>query len=99
MAGMPRSRLYRIAINVQEVSMDKCGTGRRDFLTKIAAAGLPVLTSALRSRPVFAADPPVGPGTRVAYDPAAKFDITVSEVEFRRTAAGRMLMARIYQPR
>jgi acetyl esterase/lipase len=32
------------------------------------------------------------------YDPAAKFDIKVSEVEFRRTKAGRVLMARIYQP-
>src|SRR3954469_18674989 len=34
-----------------------------------------------------------------AYDPAASFDVTVSEVEFRRNAAGRMLMARIYQPK
>ena len=32
------------------------------------------------------------------YDPAATFEIRVSEVEFRRTAAGRTLMARIYQP-
>jgi acetyl esterase/lipase len=33
-----------------------------------------------------------------AYDPGAKLDVTVTEVEFRRTAAGRQLMARIYQP-
>jgi len=33
-----------------------------------------------------------------SYDPAAKFDLTVSDVEFRRTAAGRQLMARVYQP-
>jgi acetyl esterase/lipase len=33
-----------------------------------------------------------------AYNPAAKFDLAVSEVEFRRNIAGRMLMARIYQP-
>ena len=33
-----------------------------------------------------------------AYDPAAKFELKVSEVEFRRTAAGRQLMARVYQP-
>jgi acetyl esterase len=33
-----------------------------------------------------------------AYDPGARFDIAVSEVELRRTPAGRMLMARIYQP-
>src|SRR5262249_35356703 len=31
-------------------------------------------------------------------DPAARFELKVSEVEFRRTAGGRMLMARIYQP-
>ena len=37
--------------------------------------------------------------SRTAYDPAAKFEITVSEVEFRRNKAGRMLMARIYQPK
>src|SRR6266581_1172725 len=34
-----------------------------------------------------------------AYDPAARFDLAVSEVEFRRNSAGRMLMARIYQPK
>lgn len=33
-----------------------------------------------------------------AYNPEAKFELKVSEVEFRRTAGGRMLMARIYQP-
>src|SRR5262249_29695981 len=39
---------------------------------------------------------PHGPG---GHDPAAKFDLDVHEVEFRRTAAGRTLMARIYQPK
>lgn len=34
-----------------------------------------------------------------AYDPAARFDLAVSEVELRRNGAGRMLMARIYQPK
>ena len=34
-----------------------------------------------------------------AYDPAARFDLAVSEVELRRNSAGRMLMARIYQPK
>jgi acetyl esterase/lipase len=34
-----------------------------------------------------------------AYDPGAKFDLAVSEVELRRNGAGRMLMARIYQPK
>jgi len=32
------------------------------------------------------------------YNPAAKLDIKVSEVPFRKTARGRQLMARIYQP-
>ncbi|HEY4745931.1 MAG TPA: alpha/beta hydrolase, partial [Steroidobacteraceae bacterium] len=34
-----------------------------------------------------------------AYSPAARFDLAVSEVELRRNSAGRMLMARIYQPK
>jgi acetyl esterase/lipase len=34
----------------------------------------------------------------LAYDPAGQFEIEVKEVEFRRNRAGRMLMARIYQP-
>src|SRR5215471_5645777 len=34
-----------------------------------------------------------------AYDPAGKFELDVKEVEFRRNSAGRMLMARIYQPK
>jgi acetyl esterase/lipase len=33
-----------------------------------------------------------------AYDPGARFELTATEVELRRNAAGRMLMARIYQP-
>jgi acetyl esterase/lipase len=32
------------------------------------------------------------------YDPGAKFEITVSEVDFRKNSAGRMLKARIYRP-
>ena len=34
-----------------------------------------------------------------AYDPDARFDLIVSDVEFRRNAAGRMLLGRIYQPK
>ncbi len=33
-----------------------------------------------------------------AYDPGAKFGITVSEVDVRRNSAGRMLKARVYRP-
>ena len=34
-----------------------------------------------------------------AYNPNASFDVEVSEVELRKNAAGRMLMARIYKPK
>jgi acetyl esterase len=34
-----------------------------------------------------------------AYDPDARFEVEVSDVEFRRTAAGRQLMARVYKPK
>jgi acetyl esterase len=33
-----------------------------------------------------------------SYNPAAKFDVKVTEVEYRGTKAGRQLMARIYEP-
>jgi acetyl esterase/lipase len=69
--------------------MDKDSFGRRNFLKKMTAlgtAGIPVVAG-LASRPAHA-----------AYDPAAKFELKVSEVEFRRNAGGRVLMARIYQP-
>ena len=35
---------------------------------------------------------------KVSYNPAATFEIKVSEVDFRRNAQGRQLMARLYQP-
>ena len=35
---------------------------------------------------------------KTTYDPAATFELKVSEVEFQRTPKGRQLMARIYQP-
>src|SRR5438477_11717993 len=69
--------------------MDKDSLERRYFLKKmtaLGAAGIPIVAG-LASRSAHA-----------AYDPAAKFDLKVSEVEFRRNAAGRRLMARIYQP-
>jgi acetyl esterase len=71
-------------------------SGRRDFLAKMTAfaAGLPALASVSLPRLAEAA----ADVTKVNYNPAAKFDITVSEVELRRNAAGRMLMARVYQP-
>ncbi len=60
---------------------------RRSFLQQMsvlgAAAGLPNFANAAAGK---------------AYDPAAKFELKVSEVPFRRNAAGRQLMARVYQP-
>ena len=37
--------------------------------------------------------------SNVAYDPTAKFDLDVTEVDMRRNRAGRMLKARIYRPK
>ena len=66
--------------------MDKHPFGRRDFLKRMTALGAAGVAG-LGPRPAYA-----------AYNPAAKFDLKVSEVEFRRNAGGRTLMARIYQP-
>jgi acetyl esterase/lipase len=60
---------------------------RRNFLKVGTAAGL----TAAFVPCAFAAG-------RTRYDPAAKFDLTVSELEYRRNAKGRSLLARIYQP-
>jgi acetyl esterase/lipase len=60
---------------------------RRNFLQAGAAAGM----ATVFAPSAFAAAP-------THYDPAAKFDLTVSELEYRRTAKGRSLLARIYQP-
>lgn len=86
--------------------------GRRDFLIKmsaVGAAGLPAIARAFRPTAASAssagvpaagtAAPDSGPiRAGAVYDPAARFELTVSEVEFRRNQAGRMLMARIYRP-
>src|SRR5437867_5060626 len=69
--------------------MENHSIGRRSFLQKmtaLGAAGVPVVAG-LAPRAAHA-----------AYDPAAKFELKVSEMEFRRNAFGRMLIARIYQP-
>jgi acetyl esterase/lipase len=58
--------------------------GRRQFL--LTAAGVAVL-------------PRVVSISAPSYDPAATFAISVSEVDVRTNAAGRMLKARIYRPK
>ena len=73
------------------------GSDRRDFLkgmTALGAAGV----AGLRPGRVQAGQTGGRSGMKTSYDPAATFDLKVSDVEFRRTAAGRQLMARIYQP-
>src|SRR5262245_1658251 len=85
--------------------------GRREFLINItawSATGLPFLAHALKSPGASAAVSDLirgmtasGAGSSVApapYDPAATYEITATEMEFRRNQAGRMLMARIYRP-
>jgi acetyl esterase len=73
--------------------MNKGALARRDVLKLMAAAGASGLPAARTVWPgaAHAAGAP-------AYDPGARFDLAVSEVELRRNGAGRMLMARIYQP-
>ena len=81
--------------------MNRYLPGRRDFLmtmTALGAAGLPAVAAASRLGSVDAADAAAGAPAATAYNPAAKLDITVKDVEFRKTAAGRQLMARVYQP-
>ena len=74
--------------------MDKGTSARRDVLKRMAAAGaigLPAAGTVWQSAAHAAGAP--------AYDPGARFDLAVNEVELRRNPAGRMLMARIYQPK
>ena len=61
---------------------------RREFLKQTAAL-------AAAGMPTFATGALVNP---TPYNPAAKFDIKVTDVPFRKAAKGRQLMARIYQP-
>jgi acetyl esterase/lipase len=84
----------------EEVDMDELHMGRRDFLKEITAlgmAGVPIVAG-WRPSVARAGETKGRSGMKTSYDPGAKFELKVSEVEFRRTAAGRQLMARIYQP-
>ena len=78
--------------------MDEHRTERRDFLKQITAVGGAGVIAGMRLGLAYAGTGPERSGTRMSYDPAATFELKVSEVEFRRTPAGRQLMARIYQP-
>jgi acetyl esterase/lipase len=78
--------------------MNNRASGRRDFLKTVAALGAAGLPMAPVLWPRSAAAAGMVANSTAKYDPAAHFEITVNEVELRRTAAGRTLMARIYQP-
>src|ERR1700716_1401635 len=78
-------------VNSTEAQVSKETFDRRDVVKLMAAAGASV--------PVARALWPDRAHAAPAYDPAARFDLDVKDVEFRRNAAGRMLMARIYQPK
>ena len=73
--------------------MDTKRLDRRTFLMSVTAAGAfghVGLMEARRSRRVVAG---------AAYDPRASFEIDVQDLEFRRTRAGRQLLARVYRPK
>jgi len=63
--------------------------GRRDVVKLMAAAGATGVPAARMVWP-NAAHAAAAP----AYDPAARFELDVKDVEFRRNSAGRTLMAR-----
>jgi acetyl esterase len=75
--------------------MNERTLGRRQFLMTLTAVGAAPIASVVGSRLLGATDST----SKTTYDAAAKFEVTVSEVEMRRNSAGRMLMARIYQPK
>ncbi len=73
--------------------MDQHSAHRRDFLRAAAIVGAAGITGCAQTGGSYG-----GAARKTVYDPFARFDISVSEVEFRRTARGRQLMARIYRP-
>src|SRR5262245_41767884 len=74
--------------------MDKGAFDRRDVVNLMVAAGAIGLPGTRTFSPIAA-----HAAEAVAYDPNGRFDLAVSEVELRRNSAGRILIARIYQPK
>ncbi|MBM3218436.1 MAG: alpha/beta hydrolase [Candidatus Rokubacteria bacterium] len=68
--------------------------GRREFLKQLTALGVAGVAAGF----VRPAETQGRSAMKTPYDPAGKFELKVSEVEFRKNARGRQLMARIYQP-
>lgn len=75
--------------------MRQSSSGRRAFLKTLATVSAVGVPLSMMRTPLMAAG---GADGRVVYNPSARFDLIVTEVPLRRTAAGRTLMARVYQP-
>src|SRR5213080_1441430 len=71
---------------------------RRDFLKRMTALGAATVVAGWRPGPAPSRQASGELKVKATYDTAASFELKVSEVEFLRTAGGRQLMARIYQP-
>jgi acetyl esterase/lipase len=73
--------------------MKQHSPNRRDFLMSMTALGAGGVAGCAQTGGLSAASP-----ARANYNPWAKFEVKVSEIDFRRTAKGRQLKAIVYQP-
>jgi len=78
--------------------MDHHWVQRRNILKAMTVLGTAGLAACAHTGDQRDAARREGTGMKTAYNPAAKFDVKERDIEFRRTAQGRQLMARIYQP-
>jgi acetyl esterase/lipase len=88
--------MLEVAIFRRQAAMNNHSSERRDFLKQMTALGA-VGVASLATDTLYGAES-LSNKPKIAYDPAGKFELNVTEVEFRRAVSGRMLMARIYQP-
>src|SRR3954470_17614664 len=73
--------------------------GRRAFLKQVTALGTAAIPAAALFNGGCATQAPAqGSRSKTVYNPGAAFEIKVSETEYRRSSAGRVLLARIYAP-
>jgi acetyl esterase len=72
----------------------KARINRRDACKIMSAIGVSGVSGVLGLRPQSARA-----ANTATYNPGGQYEVSVNEVEFRRNSAGRMLMARIYQPK
>src|SRR5215510_5800209 len=81
-----------------ETRMDTHHVERRAFLRRMISLGTAGIIAGWRPGAAHSGQTSGGSRMKVNYDPAATFELKVSDVEFRRTEKGRQLMARVYQP-